>query len=531
MTSSRRCFDERGFTLVEVMVAAVVLVIGTLATLTLINGANATTNSTKAREQGVNLQREIIEAARSVPYSQLTPTSIVSKIQATSGLEDSNSSSPGWTIRRRGFTYTVSAGVCSVDDAKDGTGTHDAATFCASGTGTTTAGQCSNFLGITGSIQGNGTAGTGSLAIGDCGIDLNLDGAVDNLVEASVDLCLLGLCVPPTGTDSKPDDYKRIVTLVTWDRGEGSRYALQSTTISNPGLSAGPQLASLSPAGSSITNQATTSIAFSAWALQAPYTVSWMLDGTTQGTASGSGLGPWTFSWNLGSVGSPSPNAGQVLDGTYVVSAKAYDRFGVYGNTKAQTFTINRRQPYAPSGFAGGRNGTVVDFEWSPNRERDLSGYRVYRTSNGTALVCSLTTQTSCQDTNPPGSLLVNYYLVAVDKDASGNLREGDPSSSITVTSLNNRPNPPTNLTATSAGSNTVLSWNAPAIQDPDLGDHIAFYRIYRDGATYADRYDRTASTETTWTDSHTGGTTHTYRITAVDTQLAESTIVGPVTR
>src|SRR5919206_4801002 len=104
MTSSRRCLDERGFTLIEIMVAALVLVIGTLATVSLINGANATTTSTKAREQGVNLQREIIEAARSVPYSQLTPTSIVSRIQATTGLEDSNASSPGWTVRRRGVT-------------------------------------------------------------------------------------------------------------------------------------------------------------------------------------------------------------------------------------------------------------------------------------------------------------------------------------------------------------------------------------------------------------------------------------------
>src|SRR3954453_22658344 len=88
MTSSRRSFDERGFTLIEIMVAALVLVLGTLGMVALIDGANATTTSTKAREQGVNLQREIIEAARSVPYAQLMPTSIVSKVQATSGLED-----------------------------------------------------------------------------------------------------------------------------------------------------------------------------------------------------------------------------------------------------------------------------------------------------------------------------------------------------------------------------------------------------------------------------------------------------------
>jgi prepilin-type N-terminal cleavage/methylation domain-containing protein len=533
MTSARRSFDQRGFTLIEVMAAALVLVLGTLGMVALIDGANATTSSTKAREQGVNLQREIIEAARSVPYSQLTPTSVVSKIQATTGLDDSNLSSPGWTIKRRGVTYTVSSGVCSVDDTKDGTATHDAATFCASGAGMTTAGQCRNFLGVDGSIQGSGAAAAGSLGVGDCGIDLNLDGTVDNLVEASVDLCALGLCIAPTGTDKNPDDYKRVVTLVRWDRGSGVRYALQSSTISNPGLSAGPALASLTslPSSSSQIGPGVTSIAFTATALQAPYTVNWMLDGTPQGSASGTGLGPWTFPWNLGSVGSPTPASGQVMDGTYVVGAKGYDRFGVYGNTKALTFSINRRQPYAPTGFAGGHNGSVIDFEWSPNRERDLAGYRVYRTTNGTAVVCTLTPDTDCQDTNPPGSFTISYYVVAVDKDSAGALREGDHSATLTVNTLNNPPNAPTNLTATSAGSNTVLSWSAPAIQDPNLGDSIAFYRIYRDGALFADRYDRTASNETSWTDSHTGGTTHTYRITAVDTQLAESTIVGPVTR
>jgi Tfp pilus assembly protein PilV len=533
MTSARRSFDERGFTIVEVMVAALILVVGTLGTIALIDGANATTSSTKAREQGVNLQREIVEAARSVPYAQLTPTSIVSRIQATTGLEDANLSSPGWTVNRRGVTYSVSSGVCSVDDTKDGTATHDAATFCATGAGKTSAGQCHNFLGITGSIQGAGTAATGSAAIGDCGIDVNLDGVVDNLVEASVNLCLLGLCITPTGTDTNPDDYKRIVTLVRWNKGSGNRYALQSTTVSNPGLSAGPQLGTptSNPVHTSPVKSA-TAINFSVMALQAPYTVNWMLDGTPQGTASGSALGPWTWSWPLGAVGTSSPNSGQVMDGTYVVGVKAYDRFGVYGNTKALTFSLNRRIPYAPTGFAGGRNGSGVDFEWAPNRERDLSGYRVYRTTNGSAVVCALTTDTSCQDTNPPGGLVVNYYVVAVDKDPdTGALREGDHSSTIGVTSLNSPPNAPTNLTATSVGSNTTLSWSAPGIQDPNLGDSIAFYRIYRDGTAYADRYDRTASNETTYTDSHTGGTTHSYRITAVDTQLAESAKVGPVTR
>ncbi len=122
-----------------------------------------------------------------------------------------------------------------------------------------------------------------------------------------------------------------------------------------------------------------------------------------------------------------------------------------------------------------------------------------------------------------PGGLLgVNYYVVALDKNAAGELREGDASSTATVSALNTRPNPPSNLAITASGNgSTTLTWSAAS--DPDLGDSIDFYRIYRDGATYADRYDKTGGSQLTYTDTKPGGTTHTYRITAVDTQLAES--------
>ena len=117
--------------------AALILVIGTLGTIALIDGANATTSSTKAREQGVNLQREIVEAARSVPYSQLTPTRRLPH--------------PGGTPASR--TRTLVAGLDDQAPWRDlqrlvrrllgrrlegRHATHDSATFCATGAGTTT---------------------------------------------------------------------------------------------------------------------------------------------------------------------------------------------------------------------------------------------------------------------------------------------------------------------------------------------------------------------------------------------------------
>lgn len=526
-----RLRSEAGMTIIESMVAATLLIVGLLGTVTMIDDANSTTWSTKAREQAVSLQREIIETARSIPYDQLTPNGTGALIREKTGLGDSNLSAAGWTIRRRGFTYSVAIGVCAVDDARDGTGSHDGGLFCANGAASTTDPNCNTLLGATGSIAGSPAAANAGAAVGECGIDLNLDGTVDNLTEASVGICI-GIC-PVGTTDATPSDYKRMVVLVRWDRGKGARFALQSTTVPNPGLAAAPAVANLTTS-SAIPVTSGTSVPFTASVTRTPATVAWYVDGTQKGTAAGSGS-TWTFSWPLGNVSAGStPNGDEVLDGSYLIGAKAFDQYGQFGSTRALTVTVNRRQPYPVTGFFGGRNGSNVEFEWSPSKERDIQGYRVYRIPSllTPVEVCALTTATTCRDTSPPSSASLSYKVVAVDKDSAGVLREGPMSSAITVTQLNLPPNPPTNLIASSSNGNTVLLWSAPAVADPNPGDSIAFYRIYRDGALYTDRYDRTSTgSVTNYRDTETGGQQHTYRVTAVDTQLAESTVLGPVTR
>ena len=91
-------------------------------------------------------------------------------------------------------------------------------------------------------------------------------------------------------------------------------------------------------------------------------------------------------------------------------------------------------------------------------------------------------------------------------------------------------PGAPTGLTASAgANGNTVLTWTRPSgTPTPD------FYRIYRDGLNYTNRYDTIADNGTstvTWTDTNTGGTSHVYRVTAGSQYLAESSFAGPVTQ
>ena len=534
--------SESGFTLVEVTVAAFVLVVGLLGTLAMLDNANLTTASTKAREQGVALQRELIEDARSTPYDELVPGGVVPAIQANQELRDDDPSAPGWQIHRRGSTYTVSVGACSVDDAGDGQGNVDNATFCPSGVRTSSA-QCRNLLGIHAAIQGVAGAAAAGVAVGDCGLDTNLDGEVDELTRSDlsshVDLCAAGLC-PTNLTDTQPDDYKRIVTLVTWDRGTGRRYSLQAITVPNPGSAAAPQINTLTPQTLTVTTG--DHVSFSALTTRPAETVAWSVNGSAQGSADLL-ANTWTWNWQIGSVGGQTPGTDEVPDGVYVVGAKAFDPYGVSGETRSVTVSINRSAPYAPDNFTGGRalvgsgdTGTV-DFEWSADTARDIVGYRVYRQpASGSAVqVCpaaagATVAGTSCEATGQPNNPSVTYFVVAVDHDTNGNLRDGATSVPHVVTLTNNAPAAPGTLSATEQDGTVVLNWAASA-GDPDSGDGVDFYRIYRDGTAYANRYDRTGTgSELTYTDTQTNGQQHTYRVVAVDTQLAESTFSNGAT-
>jgi hypothetical protein len=134
---------------------------------------------------------------------------------------------------------------------------------------------------------------------------------------------------------------------------------------------------------------------------------------------------------------------------------------------------------------------------------------------------------TRCKDTGLP-STSSQYYVKAVDRDNTGNLREGDASATVTVpaTSDNNPPNPVTGLQAAPLGSSTILSWQAPATPDPDPGDSIRFYRIYRDGTDWVNNFyaETSGPAATTFTDTQTGGSGHTYYVVSVDQSFMEST-------
>ncbi|HMJ32718.1 MAG TPA: prepilin-type N-terminal cleavage/methylation domain-containing protein [Baekduia sp.] len=534
--------NQDGFTIIEVMMAALILLVGILGVTTIVNTANGTTTSNKAREQGLALGRELIESARSVKYQTLRPSTVVASVQAMPGFASAGGS--GWTIKRRGITYTVSLGVCSVDDPGDATGAHVAGTFCARPAVAATAATCTGLIGTPPRI--NGTGGSPGADAGDCGLDTNLDGQVDGLVQSTTTGCPSGTSIPAGTCDAQPDDFKRLVTLVTWDRGAGSRYVIQQATVPFPGLSAYGAITAITPdVGTATANGYTitpgggganvSAIHFTATSDQSANQVNWLLGGVDQGPTTWSGTSG-TFTWNLGNsapAAETSPANGEVLDGTYLVGARVQDAGGIHGNELDVGIVLNRRIPFPPTGFSltGAGSGSVTG-SWNAPPDGDLVGYTMYR-QNGSGTpqqICQQIAALSCTDTNPPTGVTATYWVVALDT-LDGAVREGQRSAPQTSTqsASNTAPTTPTLVTwpVTGNGGNqsVTLTWTAST----DAQTSVQKYAIYRSAhmttsvcSAQTTPISYSNGPATTYTDPIGNNKDFDYCVSAIDTQGLE---------
>ena len=474
MPSDTRCMAlsrERGMTIVEVMVAMFILLIGVLATVTMIDRANGATTETKARDRATSLARDLIEASRGISYPNLISTKIESELKASPGLEDANLTSPAYEIDRGNIRYTVTPTVCAVDDAKDGLGAHTGTSWC------------------------SGAAGT---------------------------------------ADTVPDDYRRVTVSLSWRADGKNKTMRQATTINNPGSAFGPAVTSIEPVGTILPiydNLVSTN--YDITTNRPADNVNWSVDGSNMGAATmkGGSDTTWSASWFIATL----------VDGTYLLSAQAYDASGLSAGPFTKSVVLNRFPPLTPTGLVAGATKTGggllnptyrIDIEWLANRERDIVGYRVYRALGATAnpltdtVVCSVDEKTTSCDTTFSGLGSLAYYVVALDKDPSGTTRSGLPSVPAVVNLVNIPPTAVRNLTATTNANGTVtLSWQEPSSAG-ELTDTIEFYRIYRNGTTVDKRYARVGISNPV---TYTAAAGHSYYVSAVDSQLGESPLSGPV--
>ncbi|MGI9082045.1 MAG: hypothetical protein ACR2FZ_07190 [Thermoleophilaceae bacterium] len=459
-------------TIIEVMVAMMLLLMGVLATVTMIDRATAANSDTKARDRGTSLARDLVEAARGIPYPNLLSTTIQAELKSRTGLEDANTGTPAYEVRRGGFEYTVTPSICTVDDAKDGLGDHTAGGFC--------------------------------------------PGAAGN-----------------TAGDAVPDDYRQVTIAVAWRADGRNKTMRQATTVNNPGSAFGPAVTAINPVGTSLPiYDELVSVDFDITTNLPSDTVRWSVDGVDQGVAAKKGGSDttWSVAWLMATL----------LDGPYLITGQAYDTSGLSAGPITKPVVLNRFAPLPPIGVFAGRTGLLldpnarVDIEWLANKERDIAGYQVFRVLGLTPNlsldeeICSVSEKvTTCTDSPAPAGAAL-YYVVARDRDAQGQLRRGAPSVAAPVNLVNLPPTAVQNLSATTDGDVT-LSWDPPSSAGEPT-DTIEFYRVYRDGQAVGNRYARVgiSSPPVTYTDRNAGGG-HRYWVSAVDSQLAESPLVGGI--
>jgi prepilin-type N-terminal cleavage/methylation domain-containing protein len=478
MRALTRLHDERGFTLIEVMVTMLILVIGIAGALALIDGANARTVLTKQREAGNALSREVIEAARSVPYRNLNPGSAVTTVQAIPGLEDSTPLTTAWTVERRKTEFTITMSVCTVDDDQDLLGDHAGGGYCGVAAGT---------------------------------------------------------------DDRNPDDYKRVTVNVEWTSRGVTKSIKQAGVVNNEASTAGPALEILSqtpatPGGE--LNSNTSPIQFEVQADPDAVAIRFAVDGVLQGSTSST---HHTFDWVIDTPSihvpdgtyvvsftafdaedTPGPTRSRTIRLNRDVPGAPQDVFGGF----------NPR-----IGFP--TNLDIVEIQWARNNEPDVKGYRVYRESASTPAevvpgcdYATVTSQQDCIDTNPPADVSIKYWVVAVDENPfTGGVREGEKSAPVTAVRATTQPNQPASLTATQDGADIVLTWpDAVPVTPPYSGSDVIFYRVYADGKKLADRIARTGQ-ESLTSYRHVDGaaSNHQYWVSSVDENFSESVPLGPV--
>jgi len=489
--------DEAGFTIVELMVAVLIIVIGLLGTFVLLDGAQRTSQENRARIAAVNLGRQITEISRSLDYDvDLRPdvagTGIASALQSRPGLAGTGNP---WPVVRRnndgavGVTYMTGVTVCTFDDPKDG-------------------------LAPTASAPANACTPAATAIAG-------------------------------APVETNPDDFRRVTVTMTWQREGRTRTQSQTALIANPSGGLGPRILTFPQppnqitAGNGVTLGLTTTLANN---------VRWTVDSlATDDAAVGDATRrSWTINWDIGDACTLTCPSGTVVDGTYAVDAQPFNDVGIPGETRTAVVSINRSLPLAPASLAGGRNerfgdiGGIVDLDWLARGERDVLGFRVYRVdAAGRTPVCGSPTPvtvTSCVDQNPPAANPLTYEVVGVDRtdlvNASSAPREGAVST-LAVGAAGTAPDPPTGLDAAIVAGKPTLNWSAPAGGAP-----VAFYRIYRRANSAAvpvlgSRHDGTLTNvieggEPEYVDSDAEGDTYTYWVTAVGSDYNESDFSAP---
>jgi Tfp pilus assembly protein PilV len=512
---------EGGFSLIEVIVAMSVTLIGVLGTVALLDRASAQTADSKTRQTANGLLRELIETAQGVPYANLNDASVKTTLQA-GGFPDDDAGTSAWEIKRNGIAFTLTVSACTVDDPSDGGSAHPAGS-----------GYCSDSPGGTGDPNGDDYRRVTVTASPPPGFGADV---TQTTIVGSNRITNPGGTGPGGGTATSNDVKEVRITSPALHSG-------QVAPCNNHVSCAWPATTSTLVTPKSASFRATTAYT----AQRVVFTVDGQVVATLDGPAT-----TFEWTWNL-------PDSQP--DGNYVVAAQIFDSTGAnaISSPSPLVVTINRYVPdhtaFAPT--AAGRNplwSNLPEIETYPTAsltarvDRDVTGFLATRlvngVANGTACQTYSPTVRGCQDTAAPNSQgsILTYRITPTGANPDGSQQVGGttiPSPDVNLP--NARPYEPENVTVARAGNRVTISWtNATGSGDPDAGDCIDFFRVYRrdiGGTTweYTDRIERTTFGNAAQPCGGAGESSNSivlveenalakrYRVTAVDTHLAES--------
>jgi len=230
MRSRRHLPGNDGFTLVEVLVAVLVLVVGVLGTVALVDAANNQTARTLGEEAGTNLARELTEVARRAPFADLgesaTAAAVLHDLVPASGAL----SGTGWDVVRRGRTYAVTVDACRIAATGDGACTAAPPPGAGAGAGGDPA-VVVDVLGLLG-LDLQGGVPNSLCGVFGPGFDLSVLG----VAGVGADAC--ANAGAQAGVPSAPPGIARVTVSVSWDDRGRARSVSQVALIADPATQA-----------------------------------------------------------------------------------------------------------------------------------------------------------------------------------------------------------------------------------------------------------------------------------------------------
>ena len=310
----------------------------------------------------------------------------------------------------------------------------------------------------------------------------------------------------PRRRTPNPEDYKRVVTLVRWPTGYGSRFALQSTTLPNPGLSGAPRITDLDASSSAVRHEPDRDEPLLHRADEPHRRDRRLARSTARPKGPATGTDTTTLHAGTGTSArrrrARRPAPARSWTASTPSSAKAFDSFGAYGPPKVQTIVLNRRAPYAPQNFKAVMVDDVVEVEWTSGAGARHPGLPRLPPPALGGPTCrwptSATARPQAQDgSNLPSSGTYSYFARAVDKDTAGNLRTGD-ATSLVAHPLRQplaRPADERHRPARGRAGEPELVGAGRAGATPTPATRSPATSIYRDGQRLADAYATTTTT------------------------------------